>query len=108
MTSKQLLASTSFPRDNKCKKFLNCLNSHDSNQLIVLEREVFDRQDIGTTTAGRNKASDHSRKSIDERKIRCSYLKAGLETGAKAEADATQAARQNAVFIVLLLVGVFG
>ena len=30
-----------------------------------------------------------------------------METGAKAEADATQAARQKAVFMVVLLVGVF-
>jgi hypothetical protein len=36
-----------------------------------------------------------------------SYLTAGLETGAKAEADATKAAKQKAVFMVdLVLSGI--
>ena len=34
---------------------------------------------------------------------RFSYLKAGLETGAKAEADAKQAAIQKAVFMVVTI-----
>ena len=32
---------------------------------------------------------------------RKAYLKAGLEAGAKAEADATMAAKQNTVFIII-------
>lgn len=34
---------------------------------------------------------------------RKAYLKAGLEAGAKAEADATMAAKQNTVFIIITL-----
>jgi len=34
---------------------------------------------------------------------RKAYLNAGLEAGAKAEADATMAAKQNTVFIIIVL-----